>query len=413
MRKEHYAWIICFAGALLIFISMGVVSNGFSIFLPYIREEFGLTNAQTSTLVTVRLIMNFVSLLFIGIYYDHLNIRLGATLSVGFAVAGFFMYSFARTYTGFIMASAMAGLTYGLGSMVPASILMNRWFYRHKALAISICSAGSGVGAVVVPPVITGLLTVMSLSHVFRIMAFFMLACMIVIFLIIRNDPHEMGLGRYGEYHQGLKEAASGLTKAGPDKGDLPKAVMTIACISCLLMGAQGNPGMSHVAILYDSAGFTTVFCATLLSIIGVALTVGKIALGEVTDKIGSYRSTIIFGAVLVTGNVLCSMADIAGEAGGSSGALLAIVSVLALGAGYSVSTVGPSLWAGYLSSEMDYGKVLRAFQLCYAFGGLVTGSVPGILADLFGGSYAPAYMMFTGMSVVASVLMIIAYKKR
>ena len=80
MRKEHYAWIICFAGALLIFISMGVVSNGFSIFLPYIREEFGLTNAQTSTLVTVRLIMNFVSLLFIGIYYDHLNIRLGTVL---------------------------------------------------------------------------------------------------------------------------------------------------------------------------------------------------------------------------------------------------------------------------------------------------------------------------------------------
>ena len=115
MRKEHYAWIICFAGALLIFISMGVVSNGFSIFLPYIREEFGLTNAQTSTLVTVRLIMNFVSLLFIGIYYDHLNIRLGATLSVGFAVCFVILDGYTETETvAMLLYSLTAGIAAGL-----------------------------------------------------------------------------------------------------------------------------------------------------------------------------------------------------------------------------------------------------------------------------------------------------------
>ena len=413
MRKDNYAWAICFAGALLIFITMGVVSNGFAIFMPYIREEFGLTNAQTSTLVTTRLIMNFVSLLFIGFYYDRFNIRLGATISVGFAVAGFFMYSFARTYLGFVVAAAVAGLAYGLGSMVPASILMNRWFYRHKALAISICSAGSGLGSVVVPPVITGLLSVMSLGHVFRLMAVFMLICMIVIFLIIRNDPHELELSRYGEYHAGLREAAAGPVKAASDKGAMPATVMVIACVACFLSGAQGNPGMSHIAVLYNSAGFSTAFCATLLSIIGVALTVGKIALGELTDKIGSYRSTIVFSVLLVAGNVLMSLADVAGDMGGSSGALLAIAAVFVLGFGYSVSTIGPSIWAGYLASEMDYARVLRSFQLSYAFGGLVMGTVPGILADHFDGSYAPAFMLFTALSMVAGVLMVMAYRKR
>ncbi len=413
MRKQHYAWVICFAGALLIFISMGVVSNGFAIFLPYLREEFGLTNAQTSTLVTVRLIMNFISLIFIGIYYDRLNIRLGTTISVGFAVVGFFMYSFARSYPMFLAAAAVAGLTYGLGSMVPASILMNRWFYRHKALAISICSAGSGVGSILIPPVITGLLSVMTLSQVFRLIAFFMLICMVVLFLIIRNDPREMDLGRYGEYHEGLSEAAANLQKAQPGKGEMPATIMLIACFSCLLMGAQGNPGMSHIPVLYNSAGFTTVFCATLLSIIGIALTVGKIALGELTDKVGSYRATIVFCALLALGNLLCSLGGVAGSMGGSGGAILAIVSVFVLGLGYSISTIGPSLWAGHLASEMSYARVLRSFQLYYAFGALVTGTVPGILADVFGGSYVPAFILFTALSLAASALMIVAYRKR
>ena len=29
------------------------------------------------------------------------------------------------------------GISYGLGSMIPVSILMNRWFVRHRALAIA------------------------------------------------------------------------------------------------------------------------------------------------------------------------------------------------------------------------------------------------------------------------------------
>ncbi|MBQ7703624.1 MAG: MFS transporter [Firmicutes bacterium] len=413
MRKGHYAWAICFAGALLIFITMGIVSNGFSIFLPYIREEYGLTNAQTSTLVTVRLLMNFVSLLFIGFYYDRFNIRLGATISVGFAVAGFLMYSFARTYVGFLAAATVAGLAYGLGSMVPVSILMNRWFHRHKALAISLCSAGSGVGSILVPPVITGLMSVMSLAQVFRLLAFFMLAGMIVIFLIIRNDPRDVGLERYGEYHAGLKEAAANLTKAVPDKGPMPYAVMAIACLSCFLGGAQGNPGMSHIAVCYNSAGFSTVFCATLMSVIGIALTVGKIALGELTDKVGSYRSTIVFSSILIVGNAFTSLAGVAGRLGGSNGAILAIVAVFVLGIGYSLTTIGPAIWAGYLASEMDFPRVLRSFQLWYAFGGLVMGTVPGIMADRFGGSYVPAFMLFTVLAIAASVLMVVAYRKR
>ena len=54
MRKIHYGWVICVTCTLLLFVTMGTVSNGFSIYLPYIMAERGLTHAQTSSLVTLR-----------------------------------------------------------------------------------------------------------------------------------------------------------------------------------------------------------------------------------------------------------------------------------------------------------------------------------------------------------------------
>lgn len=406
MKKHHYAWTICAAGTLLIFITMGAVSNAFSIYMPYIRDEFGLTNAQTSTLVTMRLVVAFVCMLLIGKYYDLFNIRVGGSLAAAFGGLTFLIYSFASDFTLFALGAGVSGLAYGFGSMVPVSILMTRWFDDHKALAISICSAGSGLGSIILPPVVTGLLSTLSMPTVFRIEAAFILLCAAVIYLTIRNYPHDMGLTRLGENRERLKQAAQDIAAPRSMKAPITKAVLILSCAGSFLMGAQGNPGIMHIPVLYTSEGFTAVFAATLMSIIGAALTVGKIVFGEVTDKIGGFRSSIIFFILLVLGNGLCCLA-------GTGNAVLGLTAVAVLGVGYSVSTIGPSIWAGDLSSEMEFPKTMRTFQIFYSLGALITASVPGILADHFSGSYVPAYVMFTAMALIASLLIVAAYVKK
>ena len=405
MKKHHYAWTICAAGTLLIFITMGAVSNGFSIYLPYIRDGFGLTNAETSTLVTMKLLVAFFCMLLIGKYYDLFDIRVGLTIAAGFGALSFVMYAFSYNFLTFAVAAAVSGISYGMGSMVPISILMNRWFSDHKALAISICSAGSGMGSVILPPVLTGLLSSFSMRTVFLLEALMMVGAALVIFLLIRNYPRDMDLTRLGESRTKLAETAAS-SKGISDKGPIPGSVLILATIGCFFMGAQGNPGISHVPVLFTSAGFTTVFAATLMSIVGAALTIGKIVYGEVTDKIGGLRSSMIFCVVLISGNVLCCMAELGSSA-------LSLIAAALLGVGYSVSTVGPSVWTGDLSSEQEFAKTIRTFQISYSLGALITASIPGILADIFGGSYVPAFVMFTVLTVLATVLILIAYRKR
>ena len=144
MRKIHYGWVICVTCTLLLFVTMGTVSNGFSIYLPYIMAERGLTHAQTSSLVTLRCLVAFVAMLLIGGYYRKVSLRVGTGLAVCCAGLAFWLYSAAETYPLFCVGAAVSGISYGLGSMIPVSILINRWFDQHRALALSICASGSG-----------------------------------------------------------------------------------------------------------------------------------------------------------------------------------------------------------------------------------------------------------------------------
>ena len=144
MKRVHYGWAVCAAATGLLFITMGTVSNGFSVYLPFIMAERGLTHAQTSSLVTLRCRVSFFAMLGIGWYYKAFSIRIGTAIAAACAGIAFLLYSVAGDYRTFCVGAAVSGLSYGFGSMIPVSILMARWFKTHRALALSISATGSG-----------------------------------------------------------------------------------------------------------------------------------------------------------------------------------------------------------------------------------------------------------------------------
>ena len=61
-------------------------------------------------------------------------------------------------------------------------------------------------------------------------------------------------------------------------------------------------------------------------------------------------------------------------------------------------------MWAGDFSRGADYDRLVKWLSTSYMLGALVTGPVPGILADRFG-SYVPAYALFAGCLLCSMVL--------
>ena len=403
MKRPYYGWLVCAAATGLIFITMGTVSNGFSVYLPFIMAERGLTNAQTSSLVTLRCLVAFFAMLAIGWYYRALSIRAGTAVAAGCAGAAFLIYSGAGDYRTFCIGAAVSGLSYGFGSMIPVSILMARWFVKRRALALSICATGSGIATIVLPPVTTRLVEGLSMPAAFRIEAVFVFLLTAVIFLLLRNGPAEKGLTPYGR-EEAPPPAAGEAADPAASRSLTPK-MWVLMCLVSLCMGGLANPGFSHLSVLYSAEGFSAMTVAAVISGVGLMITLGKLLYGGTTDRVGGRASSLLFGGVLLAGHLLCCLAF-------TGSLLLCALAVLCLGIGYPIATIGPSVWAGDMASPDRYPAVVRRLQVVYAGGALAFASVPGLLADRFGGSYIPAYILFSVFLALALVFIALAYRE-
>ena len=141
----------------MLFVTCGLAFNVFSAAQPYILTQNGFTNTQTSLITTVRSAAYLLGTFAIGRYYRRLGYRAGCALAAVLACVSFLLFAAAKSLAAYYFAGAVAGVSYALGSMVPASILMCRWFRAHSGLAIGICSAGTGLATVVFSPLFTAI----------------------------------------------------------------------------------------------------------------------------------------------------------------------------------------------------------------------------------------------------------------
>ena len=156
-KNLRRAMLSCAGCTLMLFVTCGLAFNVFSAAQPYVLAQNGFTNTQTSLITTIRSAAYLLGTFAIGRYYRRLGYRTGCALAAMLACVSFLLFAAAKSLAAYYFAGAVAGVSYALGSMVPASILMRRWFRAHSGLAIGICSAGTGLATVVFSPLFTAL----------------------------------------------------------------------------------------------------------------------------------------------------------------------------------------------------------------------------------------------------------------
>ncbi len=398
----------------MLFTCMGVVSNGFALFMPMIRNEYGLTNAQTSSLVTLRNLVTFCGTWMTTAFYDKVGMRAGTTIAGVLAGVTFMIYSIADSYPLFCAGAAVSGFAFAFGTMVPAAILINRWFVKNKALALGICGAGSGAAMIVLPPVATILAEKVGLSTAFRVQAVFMFVVAVIIFTVIRNYPEDIGLKKFGE-SGGAGGVSKNETSVQTDKtgaaqilndqaSALPRTLYFKLIITCMLTGTVASVGYAHLSVLYTDAGFDAMFIASLISIIGLLLTVAKLLFGHFTDRWGGFGTSMAFWVLVIIGHVGTCLAY-------TQSTVIAYAVAIVLGIGYALTNLGASIWASDMVEPTQYAKVIRTLNVSQSGGALLCSSVPGILADI-SGSYISSYIMFTIFTVAATMLTYSAYRE-
>ena len=364
-KNLRRAMLSCAGCTLMLLVTCGLACNVFSAAQPYILAGNGFTNTQTSLITTIRSAAYLLGTLAVGRYYRRIGYRAGCALSAVLVSVSFVLFAAAKSLAAYYFAGAVAGVGYAFGSMVPASILMRRWFRSHCGLAIGVCAAGTGLATVAFSPLFTSIAEKSGVDHAFLWTAVFCLAAAAVVFCLVRDDPHALGLEPFGKEAQESAQTRA-LHALHPTR--LRWAMVQLAV---LLVSGIGATGFTHLMTLYMAEGMDAMRAAAAFSLCGLALMAGKFACGALCDRLGSYRSNyLLFSAALM------------------------LASAVFLGFGSSLNTVGISIWAADLSTQERYESVLRQFQAAYGLGGLVVSFLPGAIADLTG-SYAPAYALF------------------
>lgn len=238
MKNIHRAWAVCLGCTLALLVCGGLCINAFSV-----TQTFMITTACSVTFLLCMFVVNT--------YYDKLGYRAGLTLAVLLGVGSFVLFAEARTLPGYYLAGMLAGVSHGLGAMLPASILMLRWFSSRRGTAIGICAAGTGISAVVFSPILSALIERFSLRVCFYFEALVSLLAAGLVFLLIRESPEACGLAPYGTREEA---SSSEKQKLSIHPSRLRWAMLYLGVI---LIGSIASPGFAHMMILFTSSGFS------------------------------------------------------------------------------------------------------------------------------------------------------------
>ncbi|MDR1829128.1 MAG: MFS transporter, partial [Methylobacteriaceae bacterium] len=381
-------------GCLQTFVIVGLTSGVFSVYLPYLINDYHFTNTQTSTLIALRASLAFAALFLMTGYLRLLDIRLGLAVAGLCSAASFFLYGFAAdNYPVALVAACLAGMAYGFGGMVPVTIIIGRWFKDHNATALGFCAAGSGVAAIAGPIAITALTETFSVPAAFTVESGVITLIVAVIFLLVRNRPIDTPT----EPDAPAPEVG-GVPVAPAEGPGMSRRGFLLMLAGITMLGGFATTGNAHLAVLFRSEGFTAVEIALLLSAEGIAMTVGKGLFGVIADAVGTFRANFLYFLVAIAGYALCMVSARTHDTA------LAVTAVSLAGVGLSLATVGLAVWVTELSSAAEFERNVKRMQIAYVSGAVLVGVMPGFLADTLG-SYIPAYIIFTGFAAATMVI--------
>lgn len=386
MQNPKGAWRMCIGACILQLCIVGLSINSFSVYMPYLLRQCGLSNTESANILLVRSCVAFATLFFVGKVYEKIELRFGISLAFLCSAGGMILYSTAQNYLQLLLGALMAGLGYGLGGMYPVSVLLHRWFRLHEPIALGICTACTGLAVIFGSPLITAISENFGVQTTLLFHGMMLVVGALCCFAIIRNWPE-------GVEHRRVikKERKRGFR-------------FTWMHVAALCIGVSGNAAFQFLGIHFSNLGLSSYEVAGVISAVGTTLMISKFLYGGAVDHFGTRKTNIVFMFISTAGLILCCLCG--------DNYKLAMLSMILYGLGLAYSTIGLTVYAEDLCSLDDFEKRVREYQMCYTLGSLTFSPVVGILADATG-SYVLFYAIAAVLGVAALAIIELNYKKK
>jgi len=280
-------------GGFITSLNKAAVNKGFPVFILPVEEFFGASRAQVSFIFALARSENGPTGPLAGWLVDRFGPRAALFLGAAMTGGGFLIlgqtrsiWGFALIYLGVITIGSNIGFSYSM------SALINNWFYRRKATAMSWFQAIDSLAPVLLVPVLDRTIRSVGLETTFTAIGLILLATVLPLSFFIKNTPESMGLTMDGDPlpdDQNLENAGERATLRQPSpvdysvKGAMRTPTYWILVLATALRLIAKAAIMLHIIPIIiskgvDRADAALVFSLMLLITIPLYLLVGWLA---------------------------------------------------------------------------------------------------------------------------------------
>jgi MFS family permease len=382
---RYPGWRIALASAACVFVSFAsMLVYTFNIFLKPLTVAFGWSREGASAAFGVGALAIAACSPLIGHLLDRYPARrivipCIAVFGCAFASLSLLTPHLWHLYAVFLVLGIVGNGT----AQLAYSRVITTWFVYKRGVAYSMLLAGSAIGAMVLPPIADALIRAVGWRGAYALLGGAVLLIGLPCAWRVRSRPNS--------FH------SSAAPTTGATLGDgLRSRIFWIIVAMLFLVSISQNGAIAHLSALLTDRGIPTASAALVVSSMGAAILVGRLATGWLLDRFFAPRVAFCLLAVCALGSFLLS------EATSMSTAVLG-TTLIGVGMG-GEADVTPYLLARYFGLR-SFSTLYALTWTFYAIAGAIGPVLMGRAFDLTG-SYRVLLIQLSVATLAAGALL-------
>lgn len=405
--RLHYAWVILAAVIIIRGLAGGGLNMTSALFLAPVAGDIGTGIGELSVYLSITSAVMVLWLPTAGKLIHHFDIRLVAAVGAALQILSFTAMGFAgKVYVWYLLA-----IPYAMGASLLVNllgpVLINRWFRSNAGTMLGIQMAFVGLFGAVLQPLVSSIIAGRGWRRAYFVVGGVTFAAVILVSsVLLRNRPEDAGLLPYEGNGGRLKKRMSHINNSGAGIGERDALRSPSFYLLLLFMAAITGVGVftQHIPTYGGLLGYSVRETGGVLAAASVGTAIGSVAIGIISDKIGSLRTCYVMIAI-----------GIAAEAGFfiSGGGLLLFYGAAFLHGLVSsgIMVLGPLLTLKFYG-QRDYEKIFAKVSMGAPLASIVFVPLYGFVYDRMQ-SYFPVLAGLLILLVIAAVCITVGYKKR
>ena len=384
--------LILLCCVLIMATTMGIVNVVLSIFYPVVSLDLGVSRTSFALTGTITALSGMAASMLWGFFYSKKPLQIPMIVSIITMGLCFFGMQAAKNLVHFYALAFLIGISYGGISIIPVSIIITRHFTKRTGFALSSALAGSGLGPMILNPIINTIISNNDWQDGYGLIAIVTFAitlpCAILVTQLTKEDLQNK-----------LSPNMPSLVSESRRTNIYPWFWAFL--FAAALAGLTGGGVLANLPNYLNDLNFSVSRISIVTSAYAGSLVLGKIILGVLYDRLGGKKATLVSGLLMSFSLMLMMFIN---------KTPLLILMLMFIGIGLAIGTVSITWLTNFFFGKENYSKYYGTVQFANSLG--IAVGVPAIAAALENlGNTNLLWIGLTGLSLVMVSLFLVSIR--